>query len=215
MKMRAAAILLAGFEPFDGASINPSAEIVRRLDGSIISGCRVHGVVLRCEFGRSVSELKGALRRVNPRLVICLGQASGRTGITPERIAVNVDDAEIPDNAGVQPVDRPIVAGGPAALWSTLPVKAIVAALVRNDIPAAVSASAGTFVCNHVFYALMHTLRRRRGIRGGFIHVPLLPEQAVAGQASLPLATMSRALTLAAAVALDEEVVPEPPSDSP
>jgi pyroglutamyl-peptidase len=202
MNTRAAAILITGFEPFAGASINPSAELARQLDGNSIGACRVHGVVLPCVFGAAAHELKQALRRVNPRLVLCLGQASGRAQITPERIAINVDDASIPDNAGQQPVDQPIIKGGPAALWSSLPLKAIVAELERHDIPAAVSASAGTYVCNHVFYVLMHALRRRPGIRGGFIHLPLLPEQAGVNQPSLPLVTMRQALVLAAELVL-------------
>jgi pyroglutamyl-peptidase len=134
------------------------------------------------------------IRRLDPALVICLGQAGGRAEITPERIAINVDDARIPDNAGRQPVDRPIVQRGPAAYWSKLPIKAIVTALRARDIPAAVSQTAGTFVCNHVFYGLMHALRRRRGVRGGFVHLPWLPDQAGAGQPSLPLDVMLRAV---------------------
>ena len=130
------------------------------------------------------------------------GQAGGRAEITPERVAINVDDARIADNAGAQPIDRPVVARGPAAYWSTLPVKAIVATLRAHEIPAAVSQTAGTFVCNHVFYGLMHTLRARRGVRGGFIHVPFLPEQAKRGQPSLAQETMIEAIALAVAVSV-------------
>ena len=117
-------------------------------------------------------------------------------------MAINVDDARIADNAGGQPVDRAIVRGGPAAYFSTLPVKAMVAALRAEGVPAEVSQTAGTFVCNHVFYGLMHALRRKRGVRGGFIHVPFLPEQASVGQASLPLTTMVAAMARAVRTAL-------------
>lgn len=202
MKSRARAVLVTGFEPFGGERINPSAEIVRQLHGTEVGGCRVVGVVLPCVFGAAVVELKRALRATNPRWVICLGQAGGRAAITPERVAVNCDDAPQPDNAGRQPVDAPVVRGGPVAYWSTLPVKAIVARLRAEDIPAEVSRTAGAFVCNHVFYGLMHALRRRPGVRGGFIHVPWLPEQARKGRPSLPLATMTAAISLAIAVTL-------------
>ncbi|HVT74749.1 MAG TPA: pyroglutamyl-peptidase I [Lacunisphaera sp.] len=196
------AVLLTGFEPFGGDRVNPSAEIARRLHGTVIAGHRVTGAVLPCVFGAAIRELERNLAAVRPVLVVCVGQAGGRAGITPERVAINVDDARIPDNAGAQPVDRPVVRGGPAAYWSTLPVKAIVAALRREGIPAAVSQTAGTFVCNHVFYGLMHALHRQRRVRGGFTHVPFLPEQARRGEPSLPLATMTRGLEIAVAAAL-------------
>jgi pyroglutamyl-peptidase len=187
-------VLITGFEPFAGDSINPSQEIATALNGRVIAGRRIVGGILPCVFGTSVIELRRLLRATKPELVLCLGLAGGRTEITPERVAINIDDARIPDNAGQQPVDVPIVAGGPAAYWSTLPVKAIVGALRRKKIPAAMSQTAGTFVCNHIFYALMHELRRRRGVRGGFIHVPALSH--------LPLATMIDAVELAAKTAL-------------
>ncbi len=195
-------VLLTGFEPFDGEKANPSAEIARRLDGSVIAGWRVVGAVLPCVFGGSIAELKKLLGAVRPELVMCVGQAGGRAEITPERVAINVDDARIADNAGAQPVDTPVIRGGPAAYFSTLPIKAVVAALQARGVPAAVSQTAGTFVCNHVFYGLMHALRGKRGVRGGFVHVPFLPEQARKGQASLPLATMVAAVALAVEISL-------------
>jgi pyroglutamyl-peptidase len=195
-------VLITGFEPFAGATVNPSQEIARNLHGRLIARHRVVGALLPCVFGAALDELKAQLRTVKPALVIAVGQAGGRAEITPERVALNVDDARIPDNAGAQPVDRAIVRGGPAAYWSTLPVKAIAAALHGRGVPAGVSQTAGTFVCNHVFYGLMHALRRRPGVRAGFIHVPWLPEQAPAGQPSLPLETMVEAVAAAIEVSL-------------
>ncbi|BCU78615.1 pyroglutamyl-peptidase I [Luteolibacter sp. LG18] len=164
-------VLLTGFEPFGGDDSNPSGEIARLLDGTVIANHRITGLELACEFGKSLRQLRAHITRTEPSLVICLGLASGRPAITPERVAINIDDARIPDNAGRQPVDKPVVRNGPAAYWSTLPIKAIVAALSEQGIAAQVSQTAGTFVCNHVFYGLMHELADT-SIRGGFIHVP-------------------------------------------
>jgi pyroglutamyl-peptidase len=134
--------------------------------------------------------------------VLALGLAAGREGFTPERVAINLDDARIADNAGAQPIDRAVVARGPAAQFTTLPVKAMVAALNAAGYPASVSHSAGTFVCNHVFYGLQHALKRRRGVRSGFMHLCALPSQAAAGVPSLPLATMVDGVAIALAAAL-------------
>jgi pyroglutamyl-peptidase len=195
-------VLVTGFEPFGGDAINPSQEIARVLHGREISGRRVNGVVLPCVFGKSIAELKRTLRAEEPELVLCLGLAGGRAEITPERVALNVDDARIPDNAGAQPIDRPIVRGGPAAYWSTLPIKAIVAALRERDVPATVSQTAGTFVCNHVFYGLMHALRLNRRVRGGFIHVPFVPTQVKRSEPGMPLDVMTEAIAVAIDVSL-------------
>lgn len=188
-------VLLTGFEPFGGEPVNPSAEIVLQLDGTIVAGHTVAGAVLPCVFGAATLSLREWMRTRRPTLVIAVGLAGGRSAITPERVAINVADARIPDNAGQQPVDEPVVRGGPAAYWSTLPIKAIVAALRAQRIPADVSQTAGTFVCNHVFYGLMHSLSRsRREIRGGFIHVPPLAE---GGRPGLTLAQMTEGLRIA------------------
>jgi pyroglutamyl-peptidase len=195
-------VLITGFEPFGGEARNPSGEIAQALDGKIIAGRRVAGAVLPCEFGRAIEELRNWRRRHRPELVICLGVAAGRSAITPERVALNVDDARIADNAGRAPLDRPVVRGGPVAYWSTLPIKAMVAAARASGAPAEVSQTAGTFVCNHVFYGLMHSLRRSRGVRGGFVHLPAMAEAAPAGAPALPLATMIRAVVAMTATAL-------------
>src|SRR3954464_10412805 len=193
-------VLVTGFEPFGGETSNPSQDIALALDGRTIAGRPVLGAVIPCVFGQSRHEMVRLLRAHEPSVVICLGLANGRTEITPERVAINVDDARIPDSAGAQPIDAPVGRSGPPAYWSRLPIKAIVAALRAKKIPAAVSQTAGTFVCNHVFYALMHALRWQRGVRGGFIHVPALPEQEKAGEPSLPLATMIEAIACAVEV---------------
>jgi pyroglutamyl-peptidase len=195
-------VLFTGFEPFGGDGRNPSAEIARALAGRSIRGRRVVGVVLPCAFATSGPMLRRLLRRHRPGLVIACGQAGGRAEISMERVAINLQDARIPDNRGAQPVDVPVVRGGPAAYWSTLPVKAIVDRLSRDGVPAGVSQTAGTFVCNHVFYFLMHALRRRRGVRGGFIHVPWLPGQAEPGQPMMALETMVGAMTAVIETAL-------------
>ncbi len=170
-------LLLTGFEPFGGAAANASAEIVRELSGRIVAGWRIEGAVLPCAFRAAPRALARLLERHRPGVIVCLGEAAGRGAVTPELIAVNHDDARIADNAGHQPVDTPVVSGGPAAYWSSLPVRAIVAELSARGIPATVSRSAGGFVCNHVFYALMHRLARRRSrVLAGFIHVPTAAE---------------------------------------
>ena len=195
-------ILLAGFEPFDRDTVNPSWEVARALDGWPCEGATVHALQLPCVFGRAAERLDQALAEWRPQMVVCLGLAGGRAEISVERVALNVDDARIPDNAGRQPIDAAVVQGGPAAYFSTLPVKAMVRDLRAAGWPASVSNTAGTFVCNHIFYALMHRLASRpalAGTRGGFIHVPALPEQAAAqpGMPSMALAAQVDALRVA------------------
>ncbi len=173
-------ILLTGFEPFGGESVNPSWEIARALDGWACEGRTVRAVQLPCAFGDALRVLDDALAAHRPELVVCLGQAGGRTEISLERAALNVDDARIPDNLGHQPIDAAVVPDGPAAYFSTLPIKALARDLRDAGVAAAVSNTAGTFVCNHVFYALMHRLATVPALahaRGGFVHVPYTPEQ--------------------------------------
>lgn len=170
-------ILLTGFEPFGSFTANPSALLARQLDGETAGAYRIRSTVLPVVFGEAGDRLIAAIEDLAPAWVICLGLAANRREISMERCAVNLDDADIPDNAGNLPVDQAIVGGGPPAYWSTLPVKAMVSALRELDIPASVSLSAGTYVCNHVFYRLMHHLAGRPGIRGGFVHLPPLAGQ--------------------------------------
>ncbi|MEG6590265.1 pyroglutamyl-peptidase I [Paenibacillus barengoltzii] len=172
-------LLLTGFEPFGGEPINPAVEAMRRLQGRVIGSFEIVGLELPTVFGQSTERLLAAVQQHEPEVVIALGQAGGREGISFERVAVNLNDANIADNAGNQPVDEPVVPEGPAAYWTTLPVKRMVDRLRDEGIPASISLSAGTFVCNHLFYGLMHHLAvTGKPIRGGFIHVPYLPEQA-------------------------------------
>jgi pyroglutamyl-peptidase len=190
-------VLLTGFDAFDGGKLNPSELVVQALHNQHIDGHRLVTAVLPTVFDQSLPELRRLLRLHRPALVLAVGQAGGRAAISLERIAINVVDARIADNAGAMPVDQPVVAGGPAAYFSTLPIKAMRKALQDQGIAAEVSQSAGTFVCNHVFYGLMHALATQpehQGCRGGFIHLPYLPEQ---GLPCMALEEMVRGLQLA------------------
>lgn len=200
-------VLLTGFDPFGGDTVNPSWEAVSRLHDEVIAGHRVIGVQLPTSFARAPKVLRAAIRRHAPSLVLCIGQAGGRAAVSLERVAINVDDARIPDNDNAQPVDVRIVRRGPAAHFSTLPIKAMFAALRDAGIPAEISQTAGTFVCNHVFYALMHTAAAkpaRTRPRAGFVHIPFLPEQAHGrpGAPALPLDTVVAALNILIGTAL-------------
>ncbi len=195
--------LVTGFEPFGGEKINPALEALGYLPprlGAMALATRV----LPAVFGRSLDALADAVAATAPDIVLCVGLAGGRAALSVERVALNLDDARIPDNSGQQPIDRPVVAGGPAAYFATLPIKAAVAALREAGLPAIVSNTAGTFVCNHVFYGLMHLAATRHpGLRGGFLHVPYLPSQASRqdGAPSMALAEIVRGIEIVLAVA--------------
>lgn len=186
-------VLLTGFEPFGGEEVNPSQEIVRALDGTTIGSHRVIGSILPVSFAATGPLIEALVERHRPELVIALGQAGGRSEISFERVAVNLVDARIPDNDGLQPIDMPVAANAPAAYFTSLPSKAIVARLRELGIPAGSSLSAGSFVCNQVFFAIAHLIATRLPqARGGFVHVPWLPRQAARhpGQPSMALETM-------------------------
>jgi pyroglutamyl-peptidase len=200
-------VLLTGFEPFNGATINPSWEAVRALDGWSGPGFAVVARQLPCVFGTALDVLRESIAGVKPDIVIAVGQAGGRSEISLERVAINVDDASIRDNAGNQPVDAPVVADGPAAYFTTLPVKAIVKALRLRGFPSGVSQTAGTFVCNHVFYGLMHQTVGQP-VKAGFIHVPFLPEQA-ADRPERPPSMALRDIVDALRIAVEVAVVTE------
>jgi pyroglutamyl-peptidase len=195
-------VLVTGFEAFGGQTVNPSWMAAQALHGRTVAGHRLIGAQLPTVFGSAIEALRDLLHRYHPALVVCTGQAGGRTALSLERIAINVNDARIPDNDGAQPVDTPVVAGGPAAYFTSMPIKAMLAALLAEGINAEVSQTAGTFVCNHVFYGLMHELETRhdlRRTRGGLIHVPWLPPQ---GQPSMRLDEIVSGLRVAIGCAL-------------
>ncbi len=195
-------MLLTGFDAFGGAHLNPSWLAVQALHGRRLAGHRVLAARLPTVFGESLNVLRGLLEQHRTALVVCVGQAGGRCALSLERVAINVNDARIADNAAAQPIDTPVIAGGPAAYFSTLPIKAMLQALQQAGVAVEVSQTAGTFVCNHVFYGLMHLLATQRGLRcarGGFIHVPYVPEQ---GTPAMLLDDMVRGLRLAVRCAL-------------
>jgi pyroglutamyl-peptidase len=205
-------VLMTGFDAFDGERVNPALETVKTLDGYKDKGIQIVAKEVPTVFRASIKTLEEAIEAEKPDVVICVGQAGGRTHITPERVAINVDDARIPDNQGNQPIDEAIVKNGPVAYWSTLPIKRIVKNLRENGIPAEVSNTAGTFVCNHLFYGLMHYLQcNAPHVRGGFIHIPFLPEQTVNKLApSMALETIAAGLKIAAiTAALEPEDIKE------
>ena len=183
-------ILLTGFEPFGKATLNPSGEIVKQ-----ISGDNIVTAILPVAYAQSAEKLLALIAEHNPDVVISLGQAEGRTHISPERIAINLDDARLPDNEGIIRNDVPIIAGGPVAYESTLPIKEIVKAINDAGVPATISLSAGAFLCNHVFYVAQDHFKGTK-VRSGFIHVPLMDEQAgeFPGLPTMPLDQMVKAV---------------------
>jgi len=169
-------LLLTAFTPFDGEKINPALEAVKlvkdRIGNLLIVKLEVPTV-----FGKSIDTVREAIEREKPDFVLSIGQAGGRAEITPERVAINLDDARIPDNEGNQPIDEPIFPDGENAYFSTLPVKAMVEAIRKEGLPSSLSNSAGTYVCNHLMYGVLYYLDKRPVIKAGFIHVPYIPEQ--------------------------------------
>ncbi len=197
-------VLMTGFEPFGGESLNPSlmaVELVSLNEADI----DVVKATLPVVFGEALSSLEHWIETYHPDVVICVGQAGGRSQMTVERIGINVDDARIGDNAGKTPIDKPIRAGGPDAYFSSLPIKAMVEEMKKAGIPASVSNTAGTFVCNHVLYGLMDLIAQKYPqVKGGFIHVPYLPEQAAkfSDVSSMALSQIVKALEIAAITAV-------------
>ena len=173
-------ILITAFEPFGDEQINASWEVLKCLHFEDDNTIQIKKLLIPTVFHKSIELLKAAIELEQPDAVLCLGQAAGRCDITPERVAINIDDARIKDNEGNQPMDIPVFEDGAPAYFSTLPIKAMIQNMKEAGIPASLSNSAGTFVCNHLMYGLLYTLDKHYPhIRGGFIHIPLLPEQAV------------------------------------
>lgn len=183
-------VLLTGFEPFGTATSNPSGEIVKQ-----ISGDNIVTAILPVTYAQSAERLLALIEQYNPDVVICLGQAEGRTQITPEKVAINLDDARLPDNAGVIRSDVKILNNGPDAYFSTLPVNEMVEAAKAAGVPASVSLSAGAFLCNHVFYVAQNKFAGTK-LRSGFVHVPLMDSQApeFPGLPTMPLDQMVKAV---------------------
>ena len=206
MADRAIQALVTGFTPFGGESVNPALDAVHRVSGTL-AGAEIVKLEVPTVFDRALGVLKTAMDEVQPDLILGVGQAGGRTGFRVERVAINVNDARIDDNAGNRPVDTPVIADGPAAYFATLPIKRMVGAIHEVNLPASVSNSAGTFVCNHLMYGILHFIAEDHPTaRGGFVHVPYIPEQVVGkpGKPSMALPDIVRGLEAAIAAAVVE-----------
>ena len=190
--------LVTGFDAFGGEAVNPSSLAVGKLKKRV-GGIVVHTAQLPTSYAQSAKVLLAAIEKTRPDIVLCVGQVGGRSELCLERVAINVQDARIRDNDGKQPIDRPVVKDGPAAHFTTLPIKACVAEMRKAGLPAAVSNTAGTFVCNHIFYALMDIAAGHPiPMRGGFLHIPFVPEQAarLGGAPSMALADIVRGIEI-------------------
>jgi len=198
-------ILVTGFDPFGGEKVNPALEAVKSLP-SEIHGAEIHWVAIPTIFYRSAEVLEAEIERYQPDAVLCIGQAGGRASLTPERVAINQDDARIPDNQGNQPIDTPIRLDGQAAYFSTLPIKAMVQAIKEEGLPATVSNTAGTFVCNHLMYQALYLADKKfPNMRAGFMHIPYMTEQVInkPNTASMNLTDIVRGIEAAIGAIVD------------
>ncbi len=198
-------VLLTGFEPFAGDSANPSGDAVRAVAARWDRAETLIVEVLPVTFADAAARLRVLIERHSPDVVIATGLAGGRSAVTPERVALNLADARIPDNAGVQPTDAVVVGGAPDARFATLPVKRIAAAVAAASVPSSVSLTAGTFVCNAAMYTVLDATADRADVRAGFVHVPWSTETAPAGAPALALADIVRALEIAIDVSLTSD----------
>ena len=191
-------ILLTAFDPFGGESINPAEEAVKLVKSR--EGVELYKLTVPTVFGKAEKAVIAEIERIRPDAVVMIGQAGGRSGITPERVAINVDEAKIADNEGNVPACQPIVKDAPAAYFSTLPIHSIVEALNKNGITSSISNTAGTFVCNHLMYSVLNYASQKcPGIRAGFVHVPYLPMKTVGkseNTPSMPLETIVRGIEI-------------------
>lgn len=193
-------ILVTGFDPFGGESVNPAWEAVSRIKDEI-AGAEVIKLQVPTVFKRSIERLEAGIAEHKPDAVICVGQAGGRFDVTPERVAINIDDARIKDNEGNQPIDIPVFEDGAPAYFSTLPVKAIVKEINEAGLPSTLSNTAGTFVCNHIMYGVLYLAEKKYPkMRAGFIHVPYIPQQVVDKKGSPSMALEDIVKSLEAAV---------------
>ena len=198
-------ILVTGFDPFGGEKVNPALEAVKSLP-SEIHGAEIHWVAIPTVFYQSAEVLETAIVRYQPDAVLCIGQAGGRASLTPERVAINQDDARIPDNQGNQPIDTPIRLDGQSAYFSTLPIKAMVQAIKEEGLPATVSNTAGTFVCNHLMYQALYLADKKfPDMRAGFMHIPYMTEQVInkPNTASMNLTDIVRGIEAAIGAIVD------------
>lgn len=192
-------ILVTGFDPFGGEKINPAIESVKKLPDTI-AGAEIIKLEIPTVIGKSVDKIRDKIEEVHPDVVLSIGQAGGRPDITVERVGINCDDCRIKDNEGNQPIDEKVAEDGPAAYFSTLPIKAMVKNIQDGGVPASVSNTAGTFICNHVLYGVAYIQATKHNeMRTGFIHIPFLPEQVVdkKNMPSMALDTIVKGLTLA------------------
>jgi len=203
-------ILVSGFDPFGGEKVNPAIESVKKLPDTIL-GAEIIKLEIPTVIGKSIQKIEEAVELHKPDVVISVGQAGGRTDITVERVGVNVDDCRIPDNEGNQPIDEKIVKDGPDAYFVTLPIKAMVEHIQKKGVPASVSNTAGTFICNHVTYGVRHLAETKYPeMRTGFIHIPFLPQQVLdkKGMPSMELDVIVKGLVAAieAVIQTDEDI---------
>lgn len=200
-------VLVTGFDPFGGEPINPAWEAVKAMKDTI-AGAEIVKMQIPTVVGKSIEKIHQKMKELQPDLIISVGQAGGRFGVTPERVAINVTDARIPDNEGNQPIDEPIFPDGPAAYFSNLPVKAMVQAIKDAGYPSVLSNSAGTYICNHVMYGILYYIEKEfPNVRGGFIHVPYAPSQVVnkPSTPSMALADITASLEAAVAAAISSK----------
>ena len=200
-------VLVTGFDPFGGEPINPAWEAVKAMKDTI-AGAEIVKMQIPTVVGKSIEKIHQKMKELQPDLVISVGQAGGRFGVTPERVAINVTDARIPDTEGNQPIDEPIFPDGPAAYFSNLPVKAMVQAIKDAGYPSVLSNSAGTYICNHVMYGILYYIEKEfPNVRGGFIHVPYAPSQVVnkPSTPSMALADITASLEAAVAAAISSK----------
>ena len=200
-------VLVTGFDPFGGEPINPAWEAVKAMKDTI-AGAEIIKMQIPTVVGKSIEKIHQKMKELQPDLVISVGQAGGRFGVTPERVAINITDARIPDNEGNQPIDEPIFSDGPAAYFSNLPVKAMVQAIKDAGYPSVLSNSAGTYICNHVMYGILYYIEKEfPNVRGGFIHVPYAPSQVVnkPSTPSMALADITASLEAAVAAAVSSK----------
>ena len=203
-------VLITGFDPFGGEKINPAWEAVKGIK-DIIEGAKIIKLEIPTVFNKSIEKVKEAMELEKPDIVLCIGQAGGRYDITIERVAINVDDARIEDNEKNQPIDIPVFEDGENAYFSNLPIKAMVEEIKGQGIPASISNSAGTFVCNHIMYGVLYHINKTyKNMRGGFIHVPFINEQVLdkKNQPYMPVEHITKSLEAAikAAVINNEDI---------